>query len=272
MTLKTRNRSIMIFNIFSIICLLGIVTLLIYSTLNNSFYRLIGYKFFSSEGFSLFHQSDKAVILGLLFLQFFLPIASFHLFYNFEKTQSPLIILFCLYLFSNQLEISRILILLLDLKQSFSQLHLFLGNLVLLGKLISLFSFFLFAINSKESQKLNIEIDIFILLTVCICVTIAIPLNNVTTSKTFGIHTGYSHIIFILYIITFLLTVGSFVINYFETENKALLKLLHNYILIISGKFLITETNILILTISGICLVSIGTFFLLRALHKIYSW
>lgn len=261
-----------LFTVLSSVCLAGVTVIFITKLANGSFETVFGYKFFSLTGFPMFHSSPKSVVLGLLFLQFFIPITSFLLLYNFEKTQSPLIILYCLYLFGTQLEISKLLIALFNLAYTFSELFLLLGNLAFLGKLIALFSFFLFAAESKQFQKLNIETDIIILITLCSAVTVCLPFNTGFPTDTFAIKPGYSKIIAGLFAVTIFVTVLMFVFTYRETENKSILKLLASYCIIITGQALLSETSVLFFTLAGAALLSYGTSLLMKTLHRMYLW
>lgn len=272
MTLKARNTTLLFLNLFSILCLLSTLTLFIYSIANKTYDTHFGNSFFSLKDFSFINQSDKSVVIGLLSIQFYIPLASFFLYYNFEKTQSPLIILFSIFLFGLQLELAKLIIGLLGLRNNFSKFHLFLGNLNFLGNLISLFSFFLIAAYSKETQKLNIEIDIIVLISVCIFVTLYIPFNTIYSTKTFGLKPGYYNVIFLLFSLTILLTILTFILTYKETENIIYLKLIFSYILTLSGSFLATETNILLFIILGIIFLNCGTFYFYKFIHKLYSW
>ena len=272
MTLKTRNRTMILFTVMSSLFLIAVITVFIIKLANNSFENIFGYNFFSLKGFSFFKPSPKSVILGLIFLQFYVPVTSFLLLYNFEKTQSPLIILFCLYLLGNQLEISKLIIALFNMTHSYSEAFLLLGNIAFLGKLISLFSFFLFASESKNTQKLNIETDIIILSTICIVVTFLIPMNTGFTTDTFDIKPGYSNIVIALFAVTLIATILTFIFTYQETENKLILKLLASYCILTAGQNFLANTSILIFTFIGIGMLAFGTSLIMKTMHKMYSW
>lgn len=272
MTLKARNRSLLIFNFLSILCLVGSSILLIYTIVNGNFEKFFSESFFSFKNFSLFKKNEKSVVLSLMAIQIYIPVTTFLLFYNFEKTQSPIIILFGLFLFGMQLEISKLLIGLLGLKNSYSDFHLFLANLAFLGKLISIMSLFLISAYSKETQKLNIEIDIIVLLAICIFATFYIPFNTFAATNTFGLRPGYLRLVLILFSIITILTIITFIFTYKETENILFIKLLFSYLPILAGNVLTTETNIFILIILGIIFLYGGTYYLFKFTHKLYSW
>lgn len=272
MTLKTRNRIMTSFSIFSILSLIAIVSILISSIANGTFKTSFGYEFFSTTELSFFKPGEKSVLFSLIFLQFFIPITLLILYFNFEKTQSSLIILFSAFLLGNQFEISRLLIALLNLKQTYSYIYLLLGNLALMGKLVSLFSFFLIASECKDSQKLDIEIDLIIIFAISIFITACIPLNTNVNTKTFAIKYCFPTIVIVLFISAILLTVITFIFSYRDTENKSIIRLLISYIHIIIGQHLLTDTDILAFIIAGAALLIIGTRLYMKALHRMYLW
>lgn len=272
MTLKVRNRLITAFSIFSILSLIGVLSLLISNVANGTFKTVFGYEFFSLEQFSFFKPCQKTVLFSLLFIQFFVPITVCILYFDFEKTQSSIIILFCAFLLGNQMELSRLYIALFNLKDTFSQIYLLLGNFSLMGKLISLFSFFLIASECKNSQKLDVEIDLIIILTISIFVTVLIPLNTSKCTNTFELTYGFSKTVIVLFITVLILTILTFVFSFYETENKKILHLLFSYLLIMAGQYLLTDSDILLFTTIGACFLILGTNRFMKTLHRMYLW
>lgn len=260
------------FSVFSILSLIGIISLLISIIANGTFKTTFGYDFFSTTELSFLRPSEKPVLFSLIFLQFYVPITVLILYFKFEKTQSSLIILFTVFLLGNQLEISRLLIALLNLQQSFSAIYLLFGNLALMGKIIALFSFFLISSECRNSQKLDAEIDLLLILAISIFITVCIPLNTNDCTKTFAIKYGFSKTVLVLFVTIMLLTVSTFAISYRKSENKSILKLLTSYLHIIIGLHLLTDTNILIFILIGAMLLVFGTDLYMKALHKMYLW
>lgn len=272
MTLKTRNRTLVLFITFSALCLISVIFLFTNRLVNHYFETFYGYKFLSLEGFSLIKPSQKTVLMSLLFLQLYIPVTAFFLFHNFEKTQSTLIILFGAVLLGYQLEISKLIIALFNLTNTFSKTYLILGKYALMGKLLSLASFFMIASESKQSQKLNIEYDLIMLLAICGLLAYFIPLNTAQDMKSFAIRPGYFRILLVLATITIILTILTFIVNYRETENKSLLNLLFSYIPIIAGEHLLSSSDIFVITSAGAILLIVGTNLFMRSLHKMYLW
>lgn len=272
MTLKTRNRSLLLLIILSFLVLGTSFALLIYQINTHSFEQIFGYKFLSPESFSFIAGSDQSVIFALLFLQIYVSVTSLLLYFNFEKTQSTLIILFAIFLLGCQLQIAKLFIGLLNYKMTFSIEYLVLGKASIMGKLLTLASFFLIASESKDSRKLNIEMDVFILVIACLVITICIPLRTATPSNNFGITPGYLSIIKTLGIVTGILTLLTFIVSYRVTEDKILIKFLISYCHLIIGFFILTSTNILWCVLTGALLLSIGTHLFMDSLHKMYLW
>ena len=272
MTLKTRNTTILLFTIISFLIFASMASIIVMTKLNFPFTLNFSKELLSINSFSLFTRSPSSLFVSLIMLQIYILVFYILLLYHFEKTQSPLIILFTIFLAGNQLEIFKLFIALLNLQQTYSKFFLLLANFSMLGKFLSMFSFFLIAANSKETQKLNIEIDIVILITVCVFVTICIPFNTTSITQSFDLKPGFNRIVKFLYIITFILTSITFYVNYYETENKLILKLLYSYLFIIIGLKLVTEINIFFLCLIGFGLLIFGTRYFFKTMHKMYSW
>lgn len=272
MTLKTRNRALLLFICFSILCAIAFATVFILKVFSPSFENIFGYKFFSLNGFSFFQPADKTVLFSLIFLQFFVCLTSILLFVNFEKTQSTLIILFALFLLGCQLQVSRIYIMLFNLVNSFSLDYLVFGKLSIMGKLLAISSFFLIAAESRNSRKLNIEMDIFVTTIFCFIITISVPLRTAIPSKNFGITPGYLPVLTCLCLVTGILTVISFFVSYKETEEKNILRLLMCYAIIMLGFFIMINSNIFWIALIGSAGLSYGTHLFMHTLHKMYLW
>lgn len=272
MTLKVRNRLITAFLIFSIISLITIISLLISNIANGTFKTVFGYDFFSLEQLSFIKPGQKTVLLSLIFIQFFVPVTACVLYFNFEKTQSSLIILFCAFLLGTQMELSKLYIALFNLQDTYSEIYLLLGNFSLMGKLISLFSFFLIASECKNTQKLDVEIDLIIILTISIFVTVCIPLNTSKCTNTFELTYGFSKTVIVLFITVVILTILTFIFSYHETENKKILHLMICYIFIMLGDYILTSSNIAVYVLAGsLCLIA-GTNRFMKTLHRMYLW
>lgn len=272
MTLKTRNRSIFFFICFSLICCCLSFVLLISRISNGSFEQIFGFKFLSPHSITLFSPSDTSVIFALLALQVYIPITAFFLFFNFEKTQSTLIILFTVFLLGCQFQLSKLVIGLMNYKINFSFEYLILGKIFIMGKLMAIASFFLISSEAKDSKKLNIDNDILILLVICLVITLSIPLKTGEPTNNFEITPGYLSILNVLSLTTILLTIITFIFSYQETEDFSMIKLLIDSCLIIAGFFILTSTVFLWQVIIGIILLVVGTYMLFRTLHKMYLW
>lgn len=272
MTLKTRNFSLITFICLSSICFIASFAFLFTQIYNGSFESIFGCKFFSPEGFSLFKGTDKNVIIALLFLQIYIPVTALFLFFSFEKTQSTLIILFGLFLLGCQLQVTRLLLGLFDMKNSLSLDYLVMGKAAFLGHLLCIGSFFLLAASAKNSQKLDIEMDIFILLAICILITVAVPLRTTEPAKNLGITPGYTQTIILLSVVFAILTIITFLVSYKETEDYSIIKIMISYCHLVLGQAMLNNSNILIVVIIGAGLLTTGTNLFMSSLHKMYLW
>ena len=135
-----------------------------------------------------------------------------------------------------------------------------------------LFSFFYIALESKDTQKLNIEMDLTAIFTVSIFVTLCIPFNTSVSTKTFGIELGFQNVVVALFAVVSLLTTLTFIFTYRETENKSILKILTSYLFTATGIHLIECSDILCINSIGAVLLIIGTRLYMKALHKMYLW
>lgn len=273
MTLKNRNQIIQLLLLISIMVTIGIIITYIFSFLNHSV-LLPEYSVrpFGLSNTNIFLKyTPLASTLAIAVLLFYVIVALIISYSRFEKTQSTEVFYFCLFLAGCLSECARFLIPISGIWQSYSILFMFIGKLILLGRILEVLSLFLLTIASEPEQRKNIERNSIILITVSIILTMVTPLDTCHITSTCCVKWGFSFIFIMLRSVIFLLSIASIFINAKLKENKYMLNAAINLTLCILGCIILTSAdNYLFLTL-GSLLLPISTIFFLQNIHSYYA-
>lgn len=267
MTLISRNKFLSGFCIFSIILLL-IFFVLFLIKFNTGEIKDFPYPFIT-ENLSLkdllFSPYSIFPFFSIVFLGIFTLITASLIRYTFEKTQSPEIIYFIGFLFGCLLEISRLLIPMLNLWDSYSIYTILIGKVALTGRLISIFSLLLASIFHSDTQNQDTEKHLFFtiffsaLFAVFIPIKTGVILPSIMTE--IGFHTFFLFINGLIFILS--------CISMIFTDRK---KLVIFYCMLILGYIFLVYTNNLFLLILGVGFISYGAYAYLGKIHNYYLW
>ncbi len=220
----------------------------------------------------LTRYSPAASLIAILVLDLYVPLTAWVIYHHFENTQSTEIIFFSCFLLGCLCEGVKLFIPLFNLGESYTSFLFFCGRIVVLGRLLTVLSLLGMSIMSDANQRQDIERNLMIIVTSAIVCAIFMPLNSFEVTTTLIVPWGFSSLFFSLRLLLIAVTFISMFINGNNRDNPELKQAAFALIVVATGYgLLLTADNFLFLVTgcSGLCL---GTYFLLRNLHKLYMW
>ena len=273
MTLKTRNSFIKFFLLASLVLLFIMLLSFIVALTTNSLrippqLRIPAFL----DLLPFLKNSFPAVLLSFLVLFAYIPVCFFFLIRYFENTQTSEIIFFTGFLIACMAEASRFFAICFGLWQSFSNILIFSGKIVLFGRTRAPLSFLCSAILSETSQRQDVERNYIIMMTVSVVFAAIIPMNTARISSTALVTEGFMVLINILRLLLFITTIFSFFVAGVKknsTDHKHLAS--SSFLILASYSVLLSCDNFVFLILGSLGLF-FGTYRHLLSIHKMYMW
>ena len=268
MTIRTRNRLNILLFIISTIFLFSETFLLIWQILTKNLN--IQSLYTSKSSFFLTKYNPYIVIASLYYQIMYVSVSSMILFRSFEKTQASDIVYFYLFLVACLVDSFRLLIPLMNISETYSNLLIFCGNATLFARLMIPLSLLCTTILGTVEQRQEIEKNIFIITLISIFFAQTIPLNTAVTCPNYSVDYAFKKTISIASLI---IIAASVVYLFKENQNHMYSqKTTLGFTLLTIGIYMLFEaTNFLKFSFASVFL-SVGTFFYLKELHNQYLW
>ena len=273
MTLKTRNRFITAFLISSLItasiCLIIFITAIFRGTIimppGHRIFRIM-------DNIPLMKNSFTALLISFLLIILYVPVCFYLLLKYFENTQTSEIIFFTGFLLACLAEAARFLTICLGLWQTFSNMLIFAGNMVLFGRTLAPLSFLCASILSENELKQDVERNYLIMMTVSLVFAAIIPMNTARIASTGLVTEGFRPLIMIFRTLLMLTAVVSFYIQGTKKNSREQKHLSSSSFILLLGYSMLISADNLPFLIFGSALLFLGTYRYLVFIHKLYMW
>jgi len=274
MTIKTRNRILLVFFTISLLILTANIIQFVYASFHNGITPPLNpiRNFVPFKSWGPFAYNFNAAIIGCFAFCVYVSSVSIIIYATFEKTQSIEVIYFTLFLFGCIFESLRLLIAEFSLWQTYSNLLISIGKSIIGGRILAPLSLFFAAIFSESSQRQNVERNILMLIVVSIGLSVLYPLNTLYTTSTCAVAWGYSKLFFIVRLFILLATLVTMIFNAVNNNSKTMIRSIIGFVLLASGYLILIGTDCFFNLFLGIGLLSTGTVLYLRSTHLIYMW
>lgn len=274
MTLKTRNRLFFFLFILSTITLILSTSYFILAYLNGQIsYSDTPYRIFNIfENSPFFEVSLKMSVFGIFAFMLYVPTSFLIIYLGFEKTQSLEIIYFMFFLIACLMETVKIFLPINELWNTSSHLLLFIGRVIVMGRMMAPLSLLFAAFFGENEQRENVERNIIILLLVSIFTGLIIPLDSYQVTTSCTVLWSYRKSFHIVRVALAALTFIVILIQGFEKDSQRLKNCSLYYVIMMFGYALLCAADCSFLLVIGIALLSVGTTLYLRSIHSIYLW
>lgn len=273
MTLKLRNRFFIVLFVASLCCI-ATAAIIFFAALHAGAitppedYRVPA--FLTKLPFARYHFT--ATMLSITILVLYVPVTVFFLLRAFENTQSSEIIFFAGFLLSCLCEGIRILIPLFGLGLSFSQLQLFSGRVLFIGRLLAPLSFVSAATMSGIEQRQDIERNFLIMIAISMLAALTVPLNTAQITTACAITWGFSRLFLVVRCLLLATAILSFLLQGVKQDSAELKRTAVACLLVVCGYSFLTIADNFLCMIAGTLLLVAGTIQMLVNLHTLYMW
>ncbi len=274
MTLNTRNHFIFAFAVFSSIIvglfIIGLLFVLFTTPLDTI--PTVRYETGISFSEALFANHSMVALLNILILIIYVPVLSFIIYFGFEKTQSPELFYYFIFLLGCLANICCLLIPIFKLWTGFSSILLFAGKAEFFGEIITVLSFLALGVCSSDEKNHDTDKNMIILIMISLILSVIIPINNKDIQYALRVPFGYDNIVNFIRVIAIILTTFTLCLTGYRKDSKDLVFIAIGFLCTSTGYFLLLKTANIFWSIFGLTLLTFGTFFFLKRLHKYYMW
>jgi hypothetical protein len=227
------------------------------------FQSLIGH-FFEPAHYAAFISVLGAVIYALVSIVL--------IYYSFEKTPSPEILLFGVFVMSLAPEGLRILVPIRAV-HDFSPVYLTMAFRILLFcryfGLFSLFAASVYAAGLEVQKQLNIILFITV---ATLVIALGVPIDTLSWDSGFSMINGYTSMFRMVEAGVFVTTIASFLISAWSRGTKEYITISIGTFLVLIGRNILLSGDTWISPLPGVLLLGVGTWLICTQLHKVYLW
>ncbi|MBQ7166818.1 MAG: hypothetical protein IJR93_07750 [Treponema sp.] len=274
MTLKARNRLLIIFFIITLLYALLNTVAFIMSVLEGSlsFPQDAQRQIKILDGLGFMSYEPLAVCASSLTFNAYVLIITLILYLSFEKTQALETIYFLGFLLSCMAEGTRLFVPVSSIAETSSSSVAIITRIVIGARMLAPLSFLFAELFSDTESRLFVERNFTIMLLASIFIGMLIPLDTQGYTSIFTYRWGIQNIFqttrFLLVAAT-VLAIACKILTTYSTDE------LHEgigFLISISGYFILSNSDTFILTIIGGVTLFTGTLYYLRSMHRTYRW
>jgi hypothetical protein len=193
-------------------------------------------------------------------------------YYFFEKTQSPEILFFALFVVSFAFEALRIMVPLRIIK-NFPGVYLLLGSRIMLfARFFGIFSLFaasVYAAGLGEQKQGNI---VFIIAIAAMITALGVPIDSLTWDSNLMMLCGYTSMLKMIEAGIVLITMLSFLISAYSRGSREYIFIGIGSLLVFWGRAMLFSADTWITPLPGLLLLVGGTWIICDQLHRVYLW
>jgi hypothetical protein len=194
------------------------------------------------------------------------------IYYFFEKTQSPEILFFALFVLSLSFEGMRLMAPLQKIHQIPALYLLMASRALLFGRFFGIFSLFAASVYAAGLEMQKQQNIIMIIALVTLVITLGVPIDILSWDTSYCMISGFPSMFRMVEAGVLFITTLSFFISAYSRGSR-------DYVLIGAGSFLVFLGRSLLLSadtwatpLPGLLALIAGTYFICTRLHKVYLW
>jgi hypothetical protein len=275
MTLSVRN---VYFKICIVLSLLALVSILSLSFTIFPAYPPLGAAAIRTAGFfqSLISRSWEIVpyisFVTMLSSVLYALITMICIYYFFEKTQSPEILFFALFVVSLAFEALRIMTPLMVVKGLPGVYPAIASRILLFARYFGIFSLFaasVYAAGLGEHKQGNI---VFIIIIAALVIALGVPIDGLAWVSSLMMICGYTSMLKMVEAGIALITAASFFISSYTRGSREYVFIGIGSLLALWGRSVLLSADTWITPFPGLALLAAGTWIICVQLHRVYLW
>ncbi len=274
MTLKSRNRILIIFFVITLIYALLNTAAFIRSALEGSlsFPQDVQRQMKILDKLGFLGYEPLAVCASSMIFNAYVLIVTIILYLSFEKTQALETIYFLGFLLSCMAEGTRVFVPVASLAQPSTSSVVIITRIVIGARMLAPLSFLFAELFSDTESRLFVERNFIIMLLASIFMGMLIPLDTRGYTSIFTYKWGIQNIFQTTRFLLVAATMVAVVCKMITTYSTDALHVGIGFLISICGYFILSNSDNFILTIFGGITLFSGTIYYLRSMHQIYRW
>lgn len=213
-----------------------------------------------------------APFISVLFAVIYALISIILIYYFFEKTPSPEILFFALFVLSFAIEGSRVMA---PLRQVYDlpSLSLVISFRILLFSryfgLFSLFAASVYAAGLEEQKQGNV---VFIIVLAALVISLGVPVDGLSWDSSLAMVSGYASMFKLVEIIIMLIATVSFFIAAYARGTREYVFIGLGTFLVCWGRNILFSADTWVTPLPALALLGAGTWIICVQLHRVYLW
>jgi len=192
--------------------------------------------------------------------------------YFFEKTQSPEILFFGLFVISLSFEFSRVMI---PLKGIFSFPAMYVitsARILLFGRYFGLFALFAASVYAAGLDTQRQQNVFFMLVLAALVIAVNVPIDSLVWDSSFKMQNGYRSMFAAVQAGILIISMVTFFIAAYTRGSRTYIFIGLGCFLVFAGRNLLLNSDTWITPLPGLLILAAGTWLIASRLHKEYLW
>jgi hypothetical protein len=194
------------------------------------------------------------------------------IYYFFEKTQSPEILFFTLFVLSFSFEGMRLVVPMQKVREIPALYLLMASRILLFGRFFGIFSLFAASVYAAGLEIQKQQNIIMVIALITLVITLGIPIDVLTWDTSYCMINGFTSVFRMIEAGIFLITILSFFISAYSRGSREYIFIGIGSFLVFLGRNLLLTTDTWITPLPGLLALIMGTWFICTYLHKVYLW
>jgi hypothetical protein len=192
--------------------------------------------------------------------------------YFFEKTQSPEILFFALFVLSFSFEVIRLMVPLHKIYKISPFYLIMLFRILLFSRYFGIFSLFaasVYAAGLEVQKQRNI---ILIIALAAMVIVMGVPIDTLSWDSSLSMINGYTSLFRMIEAGMLLITVISFLISAYTRGSREYISIGAGAFLVLLGRNILLSADTWVSPIPALAVLAVGTWLICTQLHHVYLW
>ncbi|GHV63390.1 hypothetical protein AGMMS49587_13260 [Spirochaetia bacterium] len=194
------------------------------------------------------------------------------IYYFFEKTPSPEILFFALFVLSFSFEGMRLVVPLQKIRQIPALYLLMASRALLFGRFFGIFFLFAASVYAAGLEMQKQQNIIMIIALITLVITLGVPIDVLTWDTSYCMINGYTSMFRMVEAGVLLITMLSFFISAYTRGSNEYILIGVGSFLVFLGRNLLLSADTWVTPLPGLLSLIAGTWFICTRLHKVYLW
>jgi hypothetical protein len=194
------------------------------------------------------------------------------IYYFFEKTPSPEILFFALFVLSLSFEGMRLIVPLQKIREIPALYLLMASRALLFGRFFGIFSLFAASVYAAGLEMQKQQNIIMIIALITLVITLGVPIDVLSWDTSYCMINGYTSMFRMVEAGVLFITMLSFFISAYSRGSQEYILIGAGSFLVFLGRNLLLSADTWLTPLPGLLALVVGAWFICTRLHKVYLW